>query len=322
MSGIKFSDTSIQTFSGLGSRLIAGNSRQALYCEDFLAEFFKAQSALFFNSGFDANLGFFSTVPQKDEVVLYDRAIHASIRDGLRLSMASSYSFEHNNLVDLEQKLLRFREKNCLIVVEGVYSMDGDQAPLEEIIQLASRYGSYVVVDEAHSMGVVGGQGLGLSFQFADHPNILARIVTFGKAVGAHGAAVLASKNIKDFLIHACRTFIYTTALPPESYTRVQNCLEFLHRNPEKRKALFEVTKFFSEKFDAPNQYIQAIPIRGIENVKRIMLHAAQKKIAIKGVWSPTVDAGQERLRISLHAYNEKSEIENLLDFINELNYG
>lgn len=316
MARLKFPVQKQQSFAGLGSRLIAGNSREAQYCERFLADFFSAQAALIFNSGYDANLGFFSTIPQKEEVVFYDEAIHASIRDGLRLSPASSYAFAHNDLLDLEQKLLRFSGKNKFIVIEGVYSMDGDQAPIAEILVMATKFDAFVVVDEAHSLGVFGECGLGLSMEFAHHPKLLARIVTFGKAVGAHGAAVLSKDDIKDFLVHACRTFIYTTALPPEAYTRIQNCLEYLHKYPEKRFELEENMLYFSTLFKVPKQHIQSVSVADVAKIKALMRQAQLEGIALKGVWSPTVSQGQERLRISLHNFNKIQEINNLHRFI------
>lgn len=318
MGRMNFGPSSTKHFSGLGSRLIAGNSREALYCEDFLAELFQAESALVFNSGFDANLGFFSTIPQKDEIVLYDQAIHASIRDGLRLSAASNYAFQHNDLHDLSQKLERFSGKNIFIVVEGIYSMDGDSAPLSEILILAQKFGAYVVVDEAHSLSIHGETGLGLSEQYAHHPNLLARIITFGKAVGAHGAAVLCNREMNQFLVHACRSFIYTTALAPKAYLRIVNCLNHLSKHQELRSQLNNAIEVYAEHFNAPKQHIQILPMRGIEQIKALTAKAVQEKIAIKGVWSPTVPEGQERLRISLHSYNTEAELMALKGIITE----
>lgn len=312
----QFSNLENACFSGLGSRLIAGNSAQAQHTEEYLSKIFRCEAALIFNSGYDANLGFFSTIPQKDEIVLYDQAIHASIRDGLRLSNAANYAFRHNDLDDLRQKLIRFEDKTILIVVEGIYSMDGDEAPLAEIMNLARSFDAHVIVDEAHSIGVIGENGLGLSQQFAKHPNLLARVVTFGKAVGAHGAAVLSNHEICSFLIHACRSFIYTTALPPESYLRIEDCFKYLIISDKERSELETITSYFSEIFEKPKRHIQVIPIKGITELKILTQKALQEKIALKGVWSPTVAPGQERLRLSLHAFNTKEEIMLLFEFL------
>ena len=321
ISKMPFSQGKSHYFSGLGSRLIAGNSMEAIKTEHFLAEVFQTEAALIFNSGYDANLGFFSTIPQKDEIVLYDQAIHASVRDGLRLSQASSFGFKHNNLDDLETKLKRFANKNIFVVVEGVYSMDGDQAPLTHIINLVAQYDAYLIVDEAHSLGVLGENGLGLSQQFCKHPNLLARIVTFGKAIGAHGAAVLADKSLCDYLIHACRSFIYTTALPSEVYSRIESCIAYLISNPDTRNQLEHKIDFFSTLFSSPKQHIQTIPMAGVQEIRTLTESAKLEKMALKGVWSPTVPEGNERLRISLHAFNSELEIKKLYHFLNEYGY-
>lgn len=305
------------TQSGMGSRLIAGNSLEAIHCEFFLAQFYDSDAALVFNSGYTANLGVLSTIPKKDEVVFYDQLSHASIRDGLRLSRASSYSFLHNDHLDLEKKLIRFAGKNATVVVEACYSMDGDFADLEGIFNLATKYGAHVVIDEAHSIGIYGELGKGCAFEYANHPNLLCRIITFGKALGAHGAAVLCSNNLKDYLIHACRPFIYTTALPPEQYLRIVSSVQFSEKMKHERSQLMEICLYFSEIFGVPISHIQNIPVSSIEKIKALTKLAVASGISLKGVWSPTVPNGNECLRISLHSYNTKAEIDELRTLLN-----
>jgi 8-amino-7-oxononanoate synthase len=136
-----------------GSRLISGNSVEAERCETFLADYFGVESSLVFNSGYDANLGFFGSVPQKGDTIIYDQFIHASVRDGIRLSNAKAYSFEHNSIEDLENKIQR-AEGTVYVAVESLYSMDGDISPLERIAEICVKYGVYLIVDEAHAAGV------------------------------------------------------------------------------------------------------------------------------------------------------------------------
>jgi 8-amino-7-oxononanoate synthase len=302
----------------MGSRLIAGNSQAAKDCETFLADFYDAESALVFNSGYTANLGFFSTVPKKDEVVLYDELVHASIRDGLRLSPASAYAFKHNDWDDLESKLNRNQDKTIFVVIEACYSMHGDFADLELLFALAEQYQCHIIVDEAHSIGVCGDQGKGLSFAFAQHPQLLGRIITFGKALGAHGAAVLCNANVKSYLIHACRAFIYTTALPPEQYARIQAAIQHCATMDQERETLHKLCVYFSDQMRTPVSHIQTVEMSGIEQIKRLVELAKEQKIALKGVWSPTVPLGQERLRISLHSFNTHQEIDVLLHLISK----
>lgn len=307
----------VDLFSGMGSRLIAGNAREAVACEAFLSENYNSEAALIFNSGYTANLGLFSCLAQKDEIVLYDEYCHASIRDGLRLSISKNHSFKHNDLVDLEKKLKQFQGRSIFVVVEACYSMDGDFADLTALFALTDQYDFKIIVDEAHSVGVCGENYLGLANDFAAHPALLARVLTFGKAIGAHGAAVLSTTELKTFLIHACRPFIYTTALPPESYLRIRACLEYLNQMEDSRMALQKNIQEFCCLFNTSSSHIQVIEIKDINIIKSIVHDAQNEGIAIKGVWSPTVPEGHERLRISLHSFNTKEEIQQLYYFLN-----
>ena len=192
------STSTASSFGSTGSRLISGTSREALNSEIYLAEYFDSKAALFYNSGYDANLGFFSSIPQRGDLVLYDEFIHASIRDGVRLSFANSKSFNHNDLTDLELKLSHF-EGVKYVVVESLYSMDGDIAPLIKISDLCEKFKAYLIVDEAHSGGVFGEKGKGLVYQMNLQSKIFARLITFGKAFGSHGACILTSQNVKAY---------------------------------------------------------------------------------------------------------------------------
>jgi 8-amino-7-oxononanoate synthase len=310
-----------KTHSGMGSRLIAGNSEAARACESFLANFYAAESALVFNSGYTANLGFFSTIPKKDEVVLYDELVHASIRDGLRLCPASSYGFKHNDLLDLENKVTRFQDKKIFVVVEACYSMHGDLADLQGLFALAEQHDFSIIIDEAHSIGVYGEQGKGLSISYSHHTHLLARIITFGKALGAHGAAILGSLELTNYLIHACRAFIYTTALPPEQYARIQAAVQHCAQMDEERVKLHDICTYYAKKMEVSASHIQTINMPDIERIKQIVECAKSAKIALKGVWSPTVPQGQERLRISLHSFNTKEEIDALIELISNFDY-
>jgi 8-amino-7-oxononanoate synthase len=315
---MKYDLPKFEAHSGLGSRLIKGNSHAAQECETFLADFYDTESALVFNSGYTANLGFFSTIPKKNEVVLYDALVHASIRDGLRLSPAASFSFKHNDWADLEAKVLRYLGQTVFVVIEACYSMHGDFADFDALFALAEKHKFQVIIDEAHSIGVYGEQGKGLSQAYFNHPQLLARIITFGKALGAHGAAVLCDTTVKSYLIHACRAFIYTTALPPEQYARIQATIQHCATMDQEREDLHKLCVYFSEQMRTPLSHIQTVEMAGIEQIKRLVEVAKGQKIALKGVWSPTVPLDQERLRISLHSYNTRQEIDVLLQLISK----
>ncbi|MFO0323327.1 MAG: aminotransferase class I/II-fold pyridoxal phosphate-dependent enzyme, partial [Bacteroidota bacterium] len=196
-----------------GSRLISGNSVLFDELEKNIADYHDAESALLFNSGYDANIGLLSSVPQKGDLILYDELIHASINDGIRLSFAKHFKFKHNDVIDLNHLLERHRNsfKEIYIVIESVYSMDGDSSPLNEIIALSKTFGARVIVDEAHAIGVFGEKGKGLCHELNIQSECFARIYTFGKALGCHGAAVVGSNELKKYLINYSRSFIYTT---------------------------------------------------------------------------------------------------------------
>jgi 8-amino-7-oxononanoate synthase len=307
-------------YGSTGSRLISGTSNESLKAEEFLADFFNSESALIFNSGYDANLGFFSSVPQRGDFVFYDEYIHASIRDGLRLSFATSNSFKHNNLVDLELKLSKINGVKY-VVVEALYSMDGDIAPLLEIVELCNKYGAYLIVDEAHSGGVFGQFGQGLVSELKLEDKVFARIITFGKAFGSHGACVLCEKKLKQYLINFSRSFIYTTALPPDAYLRIIEVLKD-ESSIFERKKLKENIDYFRLKINIKwcisdfNSPIQLIKIGDIELTKKIAEKMQLLNLAVKPIFSPTVPVGSEGLRICLHSFNTKEEIDVLIDLL------
>lgn len=298
-----------------GSRLISGNSCEAETCENFLATFFQSEAALVFNSGYDANIGFFSSVPQKGDTILYDALIHASIRDGIRLSHAKNFAFKHNDIISLSNKL-KLAEGTVYVVVESLYSMDGDICILDEIIELCNNFGAYLVVDEAHASGVIGPEGKGLSY----HKEVFARIVTFGKAYGFHGAAVLGSQDLKNYLINFARSFIYTTALPIHDYQIIKQQIESSIDN-EFRFLLQSNIDYFRTQLNyqgisARISPIQIIEVPGVENALRLAKSLQDNNFAVKAILSPTVPVGQERIRICIHAFNTKAEIEKLTEIL------
>lgn len=306
-------------FGATGSRLISGTSNEALQAEKSLAHFFNSEAGLIFNSGYDANLGFFSAVPQRGDLILYDELIHASIRDGIRLSFASNYSFRHNDLFDLE-KQLKNSNSTVYVAVESLYSMDGDLAPLKEISSLCEAYGAYLFVDEAHSTGVFGKEGRGLVDELDISASIFARLVTFGKAFGSHGAIILCSNELKEYIYNFSRSFIYTTALPPSSYSRMEFIAEY-QDIPKRIIQLKENIRFFRENLkDQDLISDQSSPIQIIEGdikrIKTIEYQLRKNNIAVKAIYSPTVPIGKERLRICIHSFNSKEEILVLLNEI------
>ena len=316
-SKFQISHTNTKIIGGsTGSRLLSGNSKASEECEFFLANYFQSEAALVFNSGYDANIGLFSSIPQKGDTVIYDSLIHASVRDGIRLSYADSYSFRHNDIDDLKQKLKRAKG-TVFVAIESLYSMDGDVAPIEYIQKICEENNALLIVDEAHAGGVLGEEGKGLSLKL----NVFARLITFGKAYGSHGAVVLSSNKVKDYLINFARSFIYTTALPIESYSRISDILtkndELTNSRNSLQENIFYFRKMFIEKLVSDiSSPIQIIPCPGVENAKRTAQKLQENGFAVKPILSPTVAEGSERIRICIHSFNSKEEIEQLINLL------
>ncbi|MCR5861283.1 8-amino-7-oxononanoate synthase [Flavobacterium sp. J372] len=298
-----------------GSRLISGNHPLYSDAEQLIAKYHDSETALIFNSGYDANIGFFSSVPQKNDIVLYDEFIHASIRDGMRLGNARAYKFKHNSVESLKSLLQKFRESavEIYIVTESVFSMDGDSPNLAEMAGLCSELKCRLVVDEAHAVGVFG-SGL------ATNSDCFARIVTFGKALGCHGAAVFGSVALKDYLVNFARSFIYTTALPPHSVATIIASYDYLQREADtNRSSLFSNISNFKKLlkesdlgkyFISSESAIHCAVIPGNERVRNLAANLQEQGFDVRAILAPTVPSGQERLRFCLHSYNTHSEIE------------
>lgn len=303
-----------------GSRLVSGTHEIHEIVEKKLASFHNSEAGLLFNSGYDANVGLFSSILQKGDTIIYDELIHASIRDGIRLSNAKSYKFKHNSLEDLEKKY-SICKGTVYIAIESVYSMDGDTAPILEIVNFATKNNCYLVVDEAHSNGVMGKQGKGLIHQLHLENQIFARVHTFGKALGCHGAIVLGSKELKEYLINFSKSFIYTTAASLHSVSTIDAAYKELE-NTDNIESLKRNINYFNKKIKETNLQsnfikstspIHCCIISGNQKVKNIATNLQEKGFDIKPILSPTVPKGEERLRICLHSYNTFEEIDGVL---------
>ncbi len=305
-----------------GSRLLSGNYPLIEEVEKLVADFHEAEAGLIFNSGYDANTGLLSCVPQKNDFIFYDQLSHASLRDGTRLSFATSFSFLHNSLEDLEKKL-RSAETNHqkFVVTESVFSMDGDFAPLQQISDLCEKYKAALIVDEAHATGVVGEKGEGLVQQLNLQEKCFARIHTFGKACGVHGAVILGSEKLKKYLINFSRQFIFSTSLPPSSAEAVKISYQTFPSMEKERKRIYQLISTFKNrelkfKILKSGTPIQIVIIPGNEEVKIIAKNCRQKNFDIRPILYPTVPKGEERLRIVLHAFNTAEEVNGLLDIL------
>jgi 8-amino-7-oxononanoate synthase len=323
----------LQQFSNIngstGSRLLSGNHQMHEEVENELAVFFNASNALIFNSGYDANVGVLSSIPQHGDLVLFDELCHASIRDGIRLSHAKAYSFGHNDLNDLEKKYANTHNSNgnTYVIVESIYSMDGDAAPLKSMVDFCKRNACYLIVDEAHSTGLFGESGRGIVVELGLEEEVFARIHTFGKALGCHGAVVVGQKELMDYLINYASSFIYTTSLPLHSILTIKYAIKELRSTEELNKLKTNIAFFRNElqslglkkMFINSESAIQSCLIPNVSKIKEIAQNIRQQGYDVKAILSPTVPEGKERLRFCIHSYNSAIEIKDCLKLLNTL---
>lgn len=311
-----------------GSRLLSGNSTGAQELEATIAAFHRAEAALLFNSGYDANLGLVSALGQKHTTILYDELCHASIIDGIRLALTPrKYKFFHNDIADLSEKLQRHSGEGPVIVItESVFSMDGDTAHLELIAALCAAYNAQLIVDEAHATGVFGKQGEGLVCALGLEDKVFARVHTYGKAMGCHGGAVVGSKLLQQYLVNFARPFIYTTALPQHSIQAINCAYNYLSSPAYDPAQLHDLIAFFRQKaeekgitgFIDSRSPIQAIVTGSNASATAMAARAQAAGLQVKAILSPTVPQGKERLRICLHSYNTEEQVERLVGVLQE----
>lgn len=305
-------------YGSTGSRLISGNYPFIEEVEEKLARFHHAEAALLFNSGYDANLGLLGSVPQRHDTILYDELSHASIRDGIRLSHAFSFSFTHNDVEDLERRL-QVATGNIFVVTESIFSMDGDVAPLQQIIELCEFYGASLILDEAHATGVVGELGEGVAQALKLHDKCFARIYTFGKALGCHGALICGSAMLKQYLINFCRPFIYSTGMPASAVKAIESAYNIFPLMTAERERLKSLVTFFRDRSEGLRLCRSVTPIQGViipgnEQVKEAALRLQEKTFDVRPILYPTVPKGMERLRIVLHSYNTEEQVDRLIE--------
>jgi 8-amino-7-oxononanoate synthase len=300
-----------------GSRLISGNSNEIEQLEQTIANFHHAEAALVYPSGYQANIGLYNVIAGRGDTLLFDEACHASIRDGLRLSHASGISFKHNNLDDLTTKLGQ-SSGHVYIVVESLYSMDGDIAPLDELAQICKETGALLIVDEAHALGVFGPNGEGLVYSNDVINACIARVYGFGKAVGCQGAAIVGDTELKELLVNYSRSFIFSTGISPLLVDAIAKAYQKLSKSNTLRSALHRNIAYFNSKFkgvelllnENSESPIMALRAKNSEHVLNYAQAIASAGMNVKGIRWPTVPRNQERIRISLHAFNTESEID------------
>jgi 8-amino-7-oxononanoate synthase len=298
-----------------GSRLLRGHCAAHAKLETFAAQFFGTEKSLFFGSGFLANFALFSTLLGRHDVVIFDERIHASVKEGIHASPAQRYRARHNDPASFDEMLRRaseHRPRRVLLAVESVYSMDGDLAPLQSLLELTNRYGATLVIDEAHATGIFGARGRGLA-EALPKENIIC-IHTCGKSLGVSGALVCASSLVIDYLINKARPFIYSTAPPAFLAATVQRALELVDEEPWRRKRLLDLAALARkslpgvEPVPSGSQIIPVI-LGEAERALRVAQALQRAGFDVRAIRPPTVPEGTSRLRVSIHADHSESEI-------------
>lgn len=305
-----------------GSRLLSGNLQYAEDTEQQIAGFHGFEAGLLFNSGYDANLGLLSSLAQRGDTIILDELMHASAIDGARLSYANRYSFKHNDADSLEAKL-KLSKGNCYVMVESVYSMDGDSSLLLDILQITEKYGAHLIVDEAHAVGLYK---RGIVSELGLQNRIFAAVVTFGKALGCHGAIVLGSDLLRRYLINFARPFIYSTAPSFHHLASIKTAYGMLNKAEDEIIRLKNNIRLFKEQIDFNPEYpllpgdsaIQCIILKNNDNARQMANTLQSNGLDVRPIFSPTVAAGTERIRICMHSFNSVNDLALLCNTINE----
>src|SRR3989338_2087966 len=298
-----------------GSRLLSGDLELHHKLEEKTALFKNKEAALFFNSGYQANTGIISSLYGKNDIIFFDRLSHASLIDGIILSQAKFLRFQHNDTAHLEELLKKERNKfkEALIITESIFSMDGDRAPLKEMVRLKEEYNCKIFADEAHATGIFGKNGSGVVEEEGLSEKIDFIMGTFSKALGGFGAYLATSRIIVEYLINTCRSFIYSTALPPAITACNLTSIDLIKEEPLRRKRLLESAQYFRDALRSKGFKVrsesQIIPIIIGGNSKT---QEVAKRLQEKGYWvlpvrPPTVPQGEARLRFSLSFHHNKA---------------
>jgi 8-amino-7-oxononanoate synthase len=312
---------------GLGSsssRLLTGNSDMYEDLEKKLCRFYDLEAALVFNSGYHANIGIIPALTGRKDLILSDALNHASIVDGIRLSKADCIIFKHNDMSDLAILLENNRAnyETVLIITESVFSMEGDLADIKALVRLKESFDTLLYVDEAHSVGIYGAQGQGLCYEGGVHDKVDILLGTMGKALASHGAYVLTSRVLKNYLINQMRSLLYTTALPPVAVNWNRFIIQHMNNFSEHRKKLFKVSTAFRKALEKKN-----IPFLGQSHIIPVITKNNAKAVALSmllidhgflvfPIRPPTVPENQSRIRFSLTSDIEYKDIERVPDLI------
>ena len=312
------------TFSSSSSRLLDGNHKFYDKIETQLKNLYQSESALFFNSGYHLNIGVLPSLTSKNDLILADKLVHASIIEAIKLAPAKTIRYKHLDYSQLENILKKSQNtyENIFIVSESIFSMDGDKTDIQKLVDLKNRYGAYLYLDEAHAVGIVGEQGLGLSEETALIPEIDFLVGTMGKAIASVGAYLICKSSIKAYLVNNCKSLIYTTSLPPiniawSSFIIDKIIKMTVQRNSVKEKARYLKNKLKESNIDALGEtHILAILVGENDKCLKLSNYLQKNNIKVQAIRPPTVPKNTARIRISLHANLSFDELDKLAQII------
>ena len=310
-----------------GSRLLRGNHPEHEALEHEAADYFGAETALYFGGGYVANLSIFSTLPQRGDLVVHDELIHASVHEGLRRGRAESQSISHNDVDAFDAAIVRWRANGGRgrpwISVESLYSMDGDSPDLAGLFAVADRHEAMVVIDEAHATGVLGPQGRGLAAGFEGRDNVIT-LHTCGKALGTAGGFVLAPRIVRDFLVNRARPFIFATAPSPLIAAITRAALKISRTHPERREQLARLVRFAGAELrrrcgiEPSGSHILPVIIGSDQAAVNVAASLQQRGFDIRAIRPPTVPEGTARLRIALTTAVDQTTVAHLFEALAE----
>jgi 8-amino-7-oxononanoate synthase len=305
-----------------GSRLLRGNHEEHESLEREAAQFFGAESTLFFGAGFSANSALLSTLPQRGDLIVHDALIHASAHEGMRLTRAQCVSAAHNDASAFEDAIRDWRARGGAgrpwIIAESLYSMDGDLAPLDELASIAERHDAFLLVDEAHATGVFGPGGRGRAAMLEGRDNVVT-LHTCGKALGVFGALVCLPRVLRDFLVNRCRAFIFATAPSPLLAATMRAALKIVEKADDRRAALTARVELARKELRQINGVAasgsQIVPIVLGSDARALSFASAMQAHGydIRAIRPPTVPEGTARLRIALTLHVSEAEIVSMI---------
>lgn len=299
----------LSTFGTRGSRLLSGNSSYVENLEREIGEYHGFEATTLFTSGYMANIGLLQAIGESRATIFYDSMVHASSRDGIRLSSCIAKPFRHNDCSHLEKQLQRATENPYYILVESVYSMDGSIAPLKELVRIAELYNAHLIVDEAHSVGIYGSEGRGMVHELSLQDRVFAVVFSYGKAFAVGGGAVLSSHYVKELLLNYAKTFIYTAATSGLALASIRAAYAYM---PQQNDEVKKLRALIQDK----KSHIQSIAVKGNEAAKALSKKMENHGFEIKAILSPTVRRGQEMLRLCFHSFNTKEEVDALFELL------